>query len=116
MNAELQKAIHTAERLFKERNSAEWWGANIIDAGRCLQTKQNWTKFYAYLSNPSTFNPNIEYKTLEDEESELDQVTLDYEDLGMKEYRFENGNETIIHVRLYKKTHVLNQNILQTKG
>ena len=100
MNAELQKAIHTAERLFKERNSAEWWGANIIDAGRCLQTKQNWTKFYAYLSNPSTFNPNIEYKTLEDdEESELDQITLDYEDLGMKEYRFENGNETIIHVK-----------------
>ena len=100
MNAELQNAIHTAERLFKERNSAEWWGANIIDAGKCLQTKQNWTKFYAYLSNPSTFNPNIEYKTLEDdEESELDQVTLDYDDVGLKEYRFENGNETIIHVK-----------------
>ena len=99
MNAELKQAIDTAERLFKERDSAEWWGANIIDAGKCLRTKQNWTKFYAYLSNPAEFNPDIEHKTLYDEECGVEQLTMDYDELGLQEHRFENGTETIIHVR-----------------
>ena len=98
MDAELRQAIDTANRLFKERDSAEFWSQNIIEASRHITTKANWTKFYAYMANPTAFEADIELKTLEDDHEQPD---LSYSgDLDLEEIRYGNGpGETIIHVR-----------------
>ena len=98
MDDELREAIETANRLFKERDSAEFWSQNIIDATRHLTKKKNWTKFYAYMANPEAFDPSVELRTIEDA---MDKVELSYPDeLDLEEVRYGNGpGETIIHVR-----------------
>ena len=96
MDAELQLAIDNAERLFKTRDSPEFWSENIIEASRHIKKKENWTKFYAYMANPTAFDPADTLQTIEDAREECD---LSYpENIEVVEYK--NGPEdTIIHVK-----------------
>ena len=95
MDAELQLAINTVEHLFKTRDSPEFWSSNIIDASRHIQKKENWTKFYAYIANPTAFNANDSLKTIEDCMEECDLSYPDY----MEEIRYTNGTDTTIHIK-----------------
>ena len=96
MDAELSLAINNVDRLFKNRDSPEFWSENIIEASSHIQKKENWTKFYAYMANPSAFNPNDNLQTIEDAMEECD---LSYPDF-MEEVRYQNGpEETIIHIK-----------------
>ena len=99
MDGELKTAIDRLKILFKERDSAEWWSQNIIDASQDIKKKENWTKFYSYMHNPENFDPNIDLKTMEDCEEEID---LSYPE-GLEAIRYKNGNETTIHVRVKKQ-------------
>ena len=84
MDAELQLAIDTVENLFKTRDSPEFWSGNIIEASQHIKKKENWTKFYSYMANPSAFNANDTLKTIEDAMEECD---LSYPD-DMEEDEF----------------------------
>ena len=96
MNDELRTAIGELNRLFKERNSSEWWSQNIIDASKNITTKSNWTKFYSYMYSPENFDPNQTMLTVEDCKEKAD---LSYPE-GLEEIRYVNGNETTIHVKV----------------
>jgi hypothetical protein len=99
MDEELRTAIENIQRLFKERDSPEWWSQNIIDASKGITKKENWTKFYAYMYNPETFDPNLTCETLED----CKEADLSYDGLNLEEVRYENGNETFVHVRVVEE-------------
>ena len=89
-------AIDNLTRLFNERAGPEWWGANIIDASKHLKETNDWTLFYSYLSAPKNFNPNAKLRTLQEEQP----VPMEWEYPDhMVEERYQNGTETIIHVR-----------------
>ena len=95
MDEELKEAIDKLNSLFRERNSAESWADNIIAASKNLTKKKNWTKFYAYMASPTTFDPDREYKTIE----ECNEIPdLKYPD-GLEAVEYKNGTETFIHVR-----------------
>ena len=95
MNADLELAIEKLNRLFNDRDSAEWWSQNIIDASQHLKQQEDWTKFYAYMANPTTFDASSNLPTLD---TCMEEVDLSY-DNGMEEVRYQNGPDTIIHVR-----------------
>jgi hypothetical protein len=96
MDEELRTAIDELNRLFKERTDAGWWSQNIIDASRNITSKENWTKFYAYMHNPESFDPNKTYMTIEECTEDAD---LSYPD-SLEEIRYENGPDTIIHIKV----------------
>ena len=95
MTEDLKRAIELVNKLFDERDGAEWWSQNIIDASLHLTESSDWTKFYAYMANPAQFDPNAELEPLGDSSMEVD---FQYP-THMKEFRYQNGNETIIHVK-----------------
>ena len=95
MDDELRTAISRLKTLFTERDSAEWWSQNIIDASRDITKKENWTLFYAYMHNPEAFDPTRKYETIEDSPEEVD---LSYPE-GLEAVEYKNGTETTIHVR-----------------
>ena len=94
MNDELKFAIDTVNKLFDQRDGAEWWADNIIEASKHLTRMTDWTKFYAYLANPDQFDPNEELTPIGDDPMEIDAYPS-----HMKEIRYQNGTETIIHVK-----------------
>ena len=103
MDSELQYAIDTANDLFKTRDSPKFWADNIIEASQHIKKKKNWTKFYAYMANPTAFNPSDDLKTLEDSMEVCDLSYPDY----MEEVRYQNGpSDTVIHVKLRENTTV----------
>ena len=96
MQPDLRKAIDTVDKLFKERSQPEWWADNIIEAGKHVKSANSWTKFYAYLSNPGKFDPDVEMETIGDS---LDNMELEPLPAQLEEIRVQNGVETFIHVR-----------------
>ena len=98
MTPDLKLAIEKVNFLFQERDGAEWWSANIIEASAHLTDQKDWTKFYAYTAAPHKFNPNEELKPIGDDPMEIDFKYPDF----MKEIRVQNGNETIIHIKNMK--------------
>jgi len=100
MNADLELAIEKLNQLFNDRDSAEWWSQNIIDASQHLKKQEDWTKFYAYMANPAGFDASINLPTLD---TCMEDVDLSY-DNGMEAVRYQNGLDTIIHVRRKPKS------------
>ena len=96
MDDDLRTAIEELDKLFAERSDAGWWSQNIIDASKHIKSKNSWTKFYAYMYSPQNFDPSNTYTTIEDCKEEAD-LSL-HRDL--EEIRYENGPDTIIHVRV----------------
>ena len=94
MSPELATAIKKTERLFKERDRAEDWGRNIIEASREINSMNDWTLFYSYLTNPSHFDPTQKIKTL-DVNAEIEGPPA-----GMKVETYKNGTDVDI---IYKR-------------
>ena len=94
MNDELQFAINKVQELFKERNTAEWWSQNIIDASIHLTKQSDWTKFYTYIANPSRFDVNQELPA-------FDPMKVDMPDLPQEltEKVYKNGTDYTIYVQ-----------------
>ncbi len=95
MDEELKTAIDRLNTLLKERNSPEWWSDNIIDASKDLKKKKNWTKFYAYMTNPANFDPRVDLKTI----SDCDEKANLYSPYEREAIEYKNVNDTLIHVR-----------------
>lgn len=94
MSPELTAAIKKTERLFKERDSAEDWGRNIIEASREINSMNDWTLFYSYLTNPDHFDPAQKLETL-DVNAEIEGPPA-----GMKIETYKNGTDVDI---VYKR-------------
>ena len=94
MTEDLKLAIQLVDKLFNERDGAEWWAANIEDASKHLTDPSDWTRFYSYMANPEQFDPNAQLQTIEDS------MDIDYQyPSHMKEVVYKNGSDTIIHVK-----------------
>ena len=61
--AQLKEAIEKTTNLFRNRTHANDWSRNIIEGSAGLKTKQQWGRFYKWMSNPNHFdiNEKIEY-------------------------------------------------------
>ena len=94
MDYELQLAIDKANKLFKERDSAEWWSQNIIDASNHITKQSNWTKFYSFIANPTMFDPNIELPTFDPMQVEVPRLPD-----GLTEEFFKNGSDYTVHIK-----------------
>jgi len=94
MTEDLQLAIKKVDKLFNDRDGAEWWAENIIEASRHLTDSNDWTLFYSYLSNPSQFDPNAKLEVIDDKM----EIEFEYPP-NMKEFFYKNGVDTIIHVK-----------------
>ena len=66
MTEDLQRAIELVTKLFDERDGADWWSANIIEASRHLKEQNDWSPFYSYLANPECFDPNAKLEVIDD--------------------------------------------------
>ena len=94
MTEDLQLAIKRVDELFNDRDGADWWADNIIEASRHLTDPNDHTLFYSYLSNPSQFDPNAKLEVIDDK------MVIDFQyPPNIKEFVYKNGVETIIHVK-----------------
>ena len=92
----IDAAIEKLNKLLTERNSPEWWSANVIDASKLLNTPRDWTLFYSYLADKEHFDKNQQFVTLQD----IDIPELPPLHPDMIEERYQNGpHETIIIVK-----------------
>ena len=94
MSPELAAAIKNTERLFKKRDRAEDWGRNIIEASREINSMNDWTLFYSYLTNPENFDPTQKIETLDVN------TKIEGPPAGMKVETFKNGTDIDI---VYKR-------------
>ena len=67
-------AIDRVKKLFKDRSDPGFWADNIIEASRDLTSKHDWSRFYSYITNPTTYNPNETIVTLDDLVEPLPQI------------------------------------------
>ena len=51
MSPELVQAISRTQKLFEERKRPSDWGINIIEGSTGLESKEDWSKYYMYLTN-----------------------------------------------------------------
>lgn len=92
----IDRAIAKHQEMLTEHNSPEDWADNIIEASKLLETKNDWTIFYAYLGDKEHFDKNKKYVTMEDVECD----PIPPCDPRLEEVFYQNGPaETIIHVR-----------------
>lgn len=92
----IDKAIEELNKLLGERNTPEWWSANVIDASKLLITTRDWTLFYSYLADKEHFDKDKEFVTLAD--IDIPDIPALHPDLV--ETRYQNGpHETIIIVK-----------------
>jgi hypothetical protein len=95
MSPELAAAIKKTEVLFKTRDRAEDWGRNIIEASREINSMDDWTLFYSYLTNPNNFDPTQKIETL-DVNAEIEGPPD-----GMKIETYKNGTDVdIVYTRI----------------
>ena len=82
-------------KLFKARTASECWSDNIVEGSRGIKTKLQWRHFYAWLANPDGYNEEDVVAPMEG----LTAAVIEPYPQGMLEQRYENGTETIIHVK-----------------
>ena len=94
MTEDLKLAIELVTKLFDERDGADWWSTNIIEASRHLKEQNDWSLFYSYLANPECFDPNAKLEVIDDK------MKIDFQyPPFMKEIVYKNGTDTLIHVK-----------------
>ena len=93
--ADISRAIRETNDLFKRRSDPTFWAANLIDGSKSLKTPEQWTHYYAFISNPNNYDPSKIYKPMDPNE------TIIYDKHpNLKVERFGNGpEETIIHLK-----------------
>ena len=101
MTPELQDAIERTKNLFITRDHSADWGRNILEGSAGLETYEDWHRYYAFLNNPTQFDPDAEVQPMQDE-VEVD-LTPPPEFTVVKH---QNGNETIIEYRRKDKMNV----------
>ena len=69
MTPELANAIRQTQDNFGRRDRAEDWSRNIIESSKGLKTQKDWTLYYAFLSNPTHFDPTAEHTTITGDET-----------------------------------------------
>ena len=94
MSPELVQAISRTQKLFEERKRPSDWGINIIEGSTGLESKEDWSKYYMYLTNPDGFNPEITPETITGEEI-IEAPPPEFDVI-----KHQNGCETIIHYKL----------------
>ena len=57
MSPELKNALALTRKLFRERDHADDWGRNLIEGSAGIESMEDWTKYYSFLSNPEGFDP-----------------------------------------------------------
>ena len=101
-SVEAEKAFEETIRLFKERSTSDAWGQNLIEGSRFLQTDDDWNTYIRFLANPAgrgrEVNPEHAQMIIESCSDENQLAN------GMKETRYLNGNECVIHVHKYDDT------------
>ena len=91
----IDQALEKLNNLLTERNHPSWWSDNISDASKLLESKRDWTLFYAYLADKDQYDPEKEYITMED--VKITPIPDLHPDL--EEIYYENGTEILIHVK-----------------
>ena len=90
--ADISTAIRETTALFKRRSTPEDWAQNIIDGSRSVKTPEDWTHYYAWLANPSNYNPQKKLRVAEI-------VDIKPYPPGFEEVRYPNGPDVVIHVK-----------------
>ena len=93
MSPELKTALALTRKLFRERDHADDWGRNIIEGSSGIETMEDWTKYYSFLSNPEDFDPEAVLAPME-EGTVLPPHPKEFDVIETK-----NGNETIIEYK-----------------
>ena len=94
---DFNESVRMTTELFKNNRTTEDWADNLIKGSRSLKTGNSWKHYYAWLANPTKYNEE-EVNKLATCGEEPQAVIEDYPDC-MKVETFQNGIETIIHVR-----------------
>lgn len=92
--AQLKEAIEKTTNLFRNRTHANDWSRNIIEGSAGLKTKQQWGRFYKWMSNPTHFKltDTVEYMDVDEYNPPA------YED-GMEVEETMNGPDLFIRIR-----------------
>ena len=90
---ELAEAIEKTKDFFKRRTHDTDWSRNIEEGSKGLKTKQQWGRFYKWMSNPTHFDirENVEYM-------DCDEFNPPPYEEGMKVETFKNGPDLLIRV------------------
>jgi hypothetical protein len=95
------EAIERIKTLFKVNKDPSFWSHNITESSKLCRTEMDWKHFYAYITNPSGYNPeHIEQmKTLGDLPANETEGCIKPLPEYMVEDVYKNGDETVIHTR-----------------
>lgn len=91
---ELAEAIENTNLLFKTRTRANDWARNIEEGSKQLKTKQQWGRYYKWLSNPTHFDINEKVDYMDCDEYN----PPPYEDC-MEVETYKNGPDIFITVK-----------------
>lgn len=95
-------SIEFFKEIIKKRSDPGFWAENIIESERLAKTPQELKHFYAYITNPHTYNyEKVEktHETLGDLESRGELPPPDPADERMTADVYKNGCEYKIFVR-----------------
>ena len=91
----LRQAFEQTEDNFRTHTASEDWADNIIKGSRGIKTVLQWRHYYTWLANPRGY----EESSVGEPERDLSKHLIEPYPSFMEEVRYQNGNETIIHVK-----------------
>ena len=94
MSPELKTALALTRKLFRERDHADDWGRNIIEGSAGIESMEDWTKYYSFLTNPEAFDPEAVLAPMGEDDTVIPPPPKEFDVVETR-----NGNEILIEYK-----------------
>jgi hypothetical protein len=89
----MKEVFENTLRIFRERNAAEDWSQNLIDASSGITTDEEWNEYVRFLAYPAGRGRPVQGKSVMNNDAPCTTT------VPVKETFYPNGTECIIHVQ-----------------
>ena len=99
-------AIDKLQSMFQDNTDPSFWSHNIMEASKLCRSDNEWKHFYAFMTNPQTYNKDKVDASPTMKDISEDKLIKSIKPLpdNMVEHVFQNGAETIIHTKNEENT------------